>query len=37
MGEQKKLENIVNSHKDHYFIGMKTLAAGKLEPLKAFD
>jgi hypothetical protein len=29
MGEQKKLENIVNSHKDHYFIGMKTLAAGK--------
>jgi len=37
MGEQKKLENIVNSHKDHYFIGMKTLAAGKLEPLKAYE
>ena len=37
MGEQKKLEDIVNSHKDHYFIGMKTLAAGKLEPLKAFE
>ena len=37
MGEQKKLENIVNSHKDHYFIGMKTLAAGKLEPLRAFE
>ncbi len=37
MGEQKKLENIVNNHKDHYFIGMKTLAAGKLEPLKAYE
>jgi len=37
MGEQKKLENIVNSHKDHYFIGMKTLAVGKLDPLKAFE
>lgn len=37
MGEQKKLENIVNSHKDHYFIGMKTLAVGKLEPHKAYE
>jgi len=37
MGEQKKLESIVNNHKDHYFIGMKTLAAGKLEPRKAYE
>ena len=37
MGDQKKLENIVNSHKDHHFIGMKTLAAGKLDPKQAFD
>lgn len=37
MGDQKKLENIVNSHKNHYFIGMKTLAAGKLNPVQAYD
>ncbi|NVM17127.1 MAG: hypothetical protein HWN80_05375 [Candidatus Lokiarchaeota archaeon] len=37
MGNQKKLENIVNSHKNHFFIGMKTLAAGKLDPNQAFD
>ena len=37
MGDQKKLENIVDSHKDKYFIGMKTLAAGKLDLNKAYD
>jgi len=37
MGEQKKLESIVNNHKDRYFIGMKTLAAGKLEPRKDYE
>ncbi|MHA1460177.1 MAG: hypothetical protein ACTSO8_01745 [Promethearchaeota archaeon] len=37
MGDQKKLEKIVNSHKNHHFIGMKTLAAGKLDPKQAFD
>ena len=37
MGDQKKLEKIVDSHKDHHFIGMKTLAAGKLDPKQAYD
>lgn len=37
MGDQKKLENIVNTHNKHHFIGMKTLAAGKLDPNQAFD
>ena len=37
MGDQKKLENIVNNHKDKYFIGMKTLAAGKLDLNQAYD
>ena len=37
MGNQKELENQVNNHKDHHFIGMKTLAAGKLNPKKAYE
>ena len=37
MGNQKELEKLVDSHKNHYFIGMKTLAAGKLDPNKAYD
>ena len=37
MGNQKELEKLVNSHKNCYFIGMKTLAAGKLNPNKAYD
>jgi len=37
MGEQKKLEKIVDSHKNHHFIGMKTLAAGKLAPKQAYE
>ncbi|NVM45324.1 MAG: hypothetical protein HWN79_10435 [Candidatus Lokiarchaeota archaeon] len=37
MGDQNKLENIVDNHKDKYFIGMKTLAAGKLDINQAYD
>lgn len=37
MGNQKELEKIVDSHKNHHFIGMKTLAAGKLNPNKAYE
>jgi len=37
MGDQKKLEKIVNNHKNHHFIGMKTLAAGKLDINQAYD
>ena len=37
MEDQKKLEKIVDSHKNHHFIGMKTLAAGKLDPNQAYD
>ena len=37
MGNQKELENQVNNHKNHHFIGMKTLAAGKLNPNKAYE
>ncbi|MFX0075241.1 MAG: hypothetical protein ACFE96_07355, partial [Candidatus Hermodarchaeota archaeon] len=37
MGSQQKLEDIVNSHKDKYFVGMKTLAAGKLNIDQAYD
>ncbi len=37
MEYQKKLEKIVDSHKNHHFMGMKTLAAGKLDPNKAYE
>ena len=37
MGNQKELEKLINSREDHHFIGMKTLAAGKLNPNKAYD
>jgi hypothetical protein len=37
MGNKKKLEEIVNNHRDISFLGIKTLAAGKIEPEKAFD
>ncbi len=37
MGDQTKLEKIVDSHKNYNFIGMKTLAAGNLDPNQAFD
>jgi len=37
MGDKKALEEIVDTHKNHYFIGMKTLDTGRLEPQKAFE
>jgi len=37
MGDKQKLENMINDRKDCYFIGMKTLAAGKIEPQLAYD
>ncbi len=37
MGEQRKLEDIVDNGNQFTFLGMKTLAAGKLEPQKAYD
>ncbi|MFX1407326.1 MAG: hypothetical protein ACFFBW_10240 [Promethearchaeota archaeon] len=36
MGDKQKLEDIINNRKDCYFIGMKTLAAGKIEPQLAY-
>ena len=37
MGAQRRLEEIVNDSNQFSFMGMKTLAAGKLEPQKAYD
>jgi putative N-acetylmannosamine-6-phosphate epimerase len=37
MGEQKKLEELVDSRKDLSIMGMKTIAAGKIEPNKAYE
>ncbi|MFX1460003.1 MAG: hypothetical protein ACFFBT_11085, partial [Promethearchaeota archaeon] len=37
MGNQKKLEALIDNKKGSFFIGMKTLAAGNLNPSKAFD
>ncbi|MFX1393774.1 MAG: hypothetical protein ACFFAH_09385 [Promethearchaeota archaeon] len=37
MGDKKKLEEIVDNNKKCSFIGMKTLAAGKLNLKKAYD
>ncbi len=37
MNDQKKLEALINQNKNYSFLGMKTLAAGKIEPQKAFD
>jgi hypothetical protein len=36
MGNKLQLEKIVDSTKDHFFIGMKTLAAGNIKPEVAF-
>jgi hypothetical protein len=36
MGNQRELEELVDDLKDCYFIGMKTLAAGKLDPDHAY-
>ena len=37
MGNQKKLESLINSQKNCFFVGMKTLAAGKLDPKRAYN
>ena len=37
MGNKRKLEEIVDNTKNCSFIGMKTLAAGKLDPKKAYE
>ncbi|MFX1347612.1 MAG: hypothetical protein ACFE92_02990 [Promethearchaeota archaeon] len=37
MGNPKELEELVDSTKNYYFIGMKTLAAGSIEPDLAFQ
>ncbi len=37
MGDAKKLEEIVDKTKNFHFIGMKTLAAGEIEPEAAFQ
>lgn len=37
MGDQKGLEELIDKNKTHSFLGMKTLAAGKLEPQEAFE
>jgi hypothetical protein len=37
MGNKQKLEELVDKTKDKWFVGMKTLAAGKLEPKKAYE
>lgn len=37
MRDKKALEDLVDTHKNHYFIGMKSLDTGRLEPQKAFE
>ena len=37
MGNQKELEELIDQLKDYSFIGMKTLAAGKLDPDTAMN
>jgi hypothetical protein len=37
MQNKGELEELVNNNKDRYFIGMKTLDAGRLDPKKAFE
>jgi len=37
MWDQNALEELVDTHKDHFFMGMKTLDTGRLEPEKAFE
>ncbi len=37
MGNKEELEKLVDENKHYSFIGMKTLAAGKLPPQKAYD
>ncbi len=37
MGDKLALEELVDTNKDCYFMGMKTLDTGRLEPKKAFE
>ena len=37
MGNKKELEELVDNTNNFYFIGMKTLAAGKIKPNLAFQ
>jgi hypothetical protein len=37
MGDQTRLEEMIDQLEQYYFIGMKTLAAGKLDPQKAYS
>ncbi|KKN34288.1 hypothetical protein LCGC14_0795180 [marine sediment metagenome] len=37
MGDQKKLEELIAQEKQISFMGMKTLAAGKIDPQKAYE
>jgi hypothetical protein len=37
MGDKEALEKLVDDNKNLYFVGMKTLAAGKLEPKEAYE
>lgn len=37
MGNQQEVENLVDSHKDCAFMGMKTLGAGKIDPETAYS
>ncbi|MFX0059971.1 MAG: hypothetical protein ACFE85_08495 [Candidatus Hodarchaeota archaeon] len=37
MEDKEKLEKIVNDKRDYNFIGMKTLAAGKIKPQEAYN
>jgi hypothetical protein len=37
MGNKKKLEDVIDNKKNSSFFGMKTLAAGKLDPKEAYD
>jgi hypothetical protein len=37
MGEKAALEEIVDNTKEKWFVGMKTLAAGKLDPKEAYE
>ena len=37
MGNKNLLEELVDSHENHYFFGMKTLDTGRLNPQEAFE
>lgn len=37
MGNKEEVEQLIDNRKEYFFFGMKTLAAGKLNPKEAFD